>query len=211
MVLGSVSGVFAKAGGEGNNTNCNGVGNANSPCNPNTPVTTPTGNNTNGNSNSNDSLNISGSTSGAYAGSSATAISNSTSNSAALAGAAVNNSGNSSSLASGGSSESKNVNNNTVNQAGGGGTNINSIVNVPRQAPVAYSPNLSAQGNNSFSGGISTPFGGISLGSSSVDGSVRQLNRATADGILVDAMLKVQECNSDECIAFKKYLLRRFK
>lgn len=97
-------------------------------------------------------------------------------------------------------SASQSVNDNSVN-----------TFEIPRQAPPAIAPNVAAPGNNGFSGGFSTPFGGISLGKTTVDGSVKQLNRATADALLVDAMIKVQACGSAECVAFKKYLLKRFK
>jgi hypothetical protein len=108
-----------------------------------------------------------------------------------------------------------NSNSATSNQTvSSGGTSVsdNSVntVDIPRQAPPAIAPNMAAPGNNSFSGGFSTPFGGVSLGKSTVDGSVRQLNRALADATLAEAMLKAQGCESDECKAFRKYLLKRF-
>lgn len=108
---------------------------------------------------------------------------------------------------SGASSSSSNVGGaNTINQSEGDFNNV-----IPRQAPPAIAPNMAAPGNNSFSGGVSTPFGGVSLGKSTVDGSVRNLNAASADKQLAEAMVLVQTCNSSECQAFKKYLLKRFE
>ena len=109
-------------------------------------------------------------------------------------------------------SNSNSATSNQTVSSGGNSVSDNSVntVDIPRQAPPAIAPNMAAPGNNSFSGGFSTPFGGVSLGKSTVDGSVRQLNRALADATLADAMLKSQGCESDECKAFKKYLLKRF-
>jgi len=45
LALTTASAAYATPGGEGNNTNCNGVGNANSPCNPSNPIVGDTNNN----------------------------------------------------------------------------------------------------------------------------------------------------------------------
>jgi hypothetical protein len=201
-LLSCVTHCFAKVGGEGNNTNCNGVGNANSPCNPtdNPPPQESGGDIYNSMSSQMSNTNVSSNTNIA-SNTNLIGVSNENNNaSASNSSSSVVSSNTSSSTATGG-------NNNNVNNASGGSTSIN----MPRQAPPAVAPNMSAQGNNSFSGGISTPFGGLSLGTSRVDGSVRALNRAMADNLLVESMLSVQECTSDECVAFKKYLLKRFK
>lgn len=190
--------VLAKSGGEPNNTQCNGVGNANSPCNPSSGGgTTPgVGGGSITNNFSPNLQNIGNNE--IFNNSSATAISGSNSNSA------VTNTSTNTNQALGFGGSSANTNNSNSN------TSINSVLNVPQQAPPAIAPNVAAPGNNGFSGGFSTPFGGISLGSSTVDASVRQFNRASADALLMHAMMEIQTCSSEECLAAKKYLLKRF-
>lgn len=113
-LVGSMA-VYGDAGGEGNNTGCNGVGNPNSPCQPapNPPVVPPTvGGDVNvevtangGNSTSNSN---SGASSDSSSRSSANASSASTSTSDATA-AANSSSGDSSATAAGGNAEGGNV------------------------------------------------------------------------------------------------------
>lgn len=186
---------FATSGGEGNNTGCNGQGNENSPCAPDTPAATPTNVtstaiaanlnkisnkntnlNANSNKNSNSNLNKNSSASTATGGN---AESNATGGNAT--GGSVGNT----TATSGSASTIGNVTATTgastsgasasANGAGANSNNVDITQNYQsHRAPVttAYATSLTSGVDTctgSMSGGVQTQVVGLSLGKTNVD------------------------------------------
>lgn len=180
---------FATSGGEGNNTECNGHGNENSPCAPNTPATNPTNVtstaiaanlnkisnsnkntnlNANSNKNSNSNLNKNSSDSTATGGN---AESNATvGNTTATSGSAstIGNVTATTGASTSGASAS-------ANGAGANSNNVDITQNYKsHRAPVttAYATSLTSGVDTctgSMSGGVQTQVVGLSLGKTNVD------------------------------------------
>jgi hypothetical protein len=118
------------------------------------------------------------------------------------------------------SNSSSNANSNSSSSGGnvvsGGSVNSNTVF---RQASApAIAPNVAATGNNGVSLGVQTILGGVSTGISKVDKTQKELNRANAEysravatGVLVDSLLKLDQCTSDVCKKAQALVLRRLK
>jgi len=106
------------------------------------------------------------------------------------------------------------------NQQANGGNSANSISNIGNSsvesglppAPPAVAPTMIGMpGSSSFSGGLSTPFGGVSFGSSTTIPEARRVLNAQATAQDIENLKAADGLDPEQRLRVIRYIMRRYR